>query len=496
MNIQEHLNLYYSRLEEVYRIECIGALLGWDQQVYLPLRAASARANQIEYISILYHQKTTDPEYARAVNELFDASDKLSEDDRVNIRESKRNLDIESRLPSDFIAEMAQADSIGYSTWAEAMPKNDFEAVRPCLERIIRNKRREADYLGYQDNPYDPLLDLYEPGATSAFVKPLLLDLAEQLRKIIPPITDQFRDLGKLPGHYNQEKQYELCRRIIRDLGFNFDSGRLDTAPHPFMTSIGPSDFRVTARWDESDFIMALYGAIHETGHALYEMGLPADRVGTPLGTAVSLGIHESQSRLWENIVGRSREFVQYLSGIIAEYFPEQANTLVPGRLWHYVNRVEPSLIRTEADEVTYSQHIVIRMILEEALLKNDLGVADLPGAWDDLYEKYLGIRPPDYKSGVMQDMHWYSGLVGYFPTYALGNLFNSMMMDSALEAVPDIPARIERGEFTGLLGWLHENVHRYGMRYRSRDLIKHITGRELTADSFVNYLKKKYLGD
>ena len=284
-----------------------------------------------------------------------------------------------------------------------------------------------------------------------------------------------------------------MCERIAREIGFDFESGRLDKTAHPFMTSCGPRDFRITTRYFDDNFIPALYGSMHETGHALYEMGLPPDKAGTPLGEAVSLGIHESQSRMWENLVGRSREFTAYLSGILSEFFPGQP--LSPEELWGKTNRVCPSLIRVEADEVTYNQHIVIRMLLEEALITNELKVADLPGAWNDLYEKYLGVRPPDFKDGVMQDVHWYTGSMGYFPTYSLGNLFGAMMMRKAREAMPDLSDQIGRGEFAGLLGWLLENVHQHGMRFRSAELVERIAGAKPSAEPFVEYVKEKFLG-
>jgi len=280
---------------------------------------------------------------------------------------------------------------------------------------------------------------------------------------------------------------------VAGDLGFAFDAGRLDTTAHPFMTTLGPRDFRITTRYNESNFLPGLYGAIHETGHALYEMGLPPERVGTPLGEAVSCSIHESQSRMWENLVGRSRPFSVYLSGRVKEFFPDFR--LSPDELWRHANRVQPSLIRVEADEVTYGQHIVIRMILELALVEGEISVADLPGAWDDLYEKYLGVRPADYRDGVMQDVHWYSGSLGYFPTYALGNLYGAMMLQAAREAIPDLDGRIEQGEFCGLLSWLRESVHQHGMRYRGPELIRRIAGQELSAGQFVDYLEVKFLG-
>jgi carboxypeptidase Taq len=487
----ENLKLYYDRMSELHRLGCIASLLGWDQRVYMPPNGAQARADQLEYLSVTIHAKSTDPEFGRAVDDLAEVLDTLSPDDQVNIRESKRLLDIARKLPPDFVAEFAQTSTLAYSEWVKARPANDFKAVQALLEKLVELCRRRCDLVGYTEHPYDALLDEYEPGSKLSIVKPLLLALGEELRKIIPEISARYGCGAPLEGLYPTDVQAKLCRKVTENLGFSFDSGRIDTTAHPFMSTIGPRDFRITTRYDSTDFRGAFFGTIHETGHALYELGLPPEWVGTPRGEAVSLSVHESQSRLWENLVGRSREFSVYLSGVIREFFPEEAD---PQQLWRRANCVQPSLIRTEADEVTYSQHVVIRMLLEEQMITGDLTVTDLPDAWNELYNRYLGIRPTDYKNGVMQDVHWYSGAIGYFPTYALGNLYGAMMMEKARTEIADLPGKIERGEFVDLLAWLRENVHKHGMTYRGPQLIRNITGKDLTADAFVAYLKRKFL--
>ncbi len=493
MDNQNDLKLFYDRLSELYRLGCIGALLGWDQQTYMPTQAAQARATQLEYIATTSHARATDTAFLKAVDELAANLESLSPDDLVNVREMKRELDRERKLPAEFVAELAETSALSFSVWAKARPENDWAAVKPYLEKLVELSRRRAEYVGYEENPYDALLDIYEPGAKTSTVKPLLLDLGERLREIIPAITDRFAGVEEPNGEYAPKAQYELDQKVSFDLGFSFDSGRLDTAPHPFMTSLGPRDFRITTRYEANNPLPSLYGVIHETGHALYELGLPVKWAGTPMGSAVSLGIHESQSRLWENLVGRSREFCEYLAPVIAEFFPG-SELADPDALWLKVNRVTPSLVRVEADEVTYSQHVVIRMLLEERLLAGELKVADLPEAWNAMYEKYLGVSSTDYKDGVMQDMHWYDGAIGYFPTYALGNLYNSMMMETIQGAIPNLSSQIERGDFDPLLSWLRENVHVHGMRYKGPELIKKITGKELQAGPFVEYLKGKFL--
>ena len=494
MSNTDNRSKFYTILSDIYNLRCIAALLDWDQQVYMPPRGAKARSEQLEYVELLIHHKLSDVEFVRIVDELHDSMDTLSGEDQVNVRETKRLLDRLNKLPADFVAEKTRVCSLSYTNWVKARPNNDFESVKPYLEKIVELTRQECDLIGYDAHPYDALLDKYEPGMKIAVVKPLLLDLAGELRSMLPAISGLFANHNKLNGQYDLTVQYKLSRRIAQDLGYDFETGRLDRTAHPFMTTIGPLDARITTRFDETDFLNALYSTIHETGHALYELGLLPEHAGTPMGCAVSMGIHESQSRIWENVIGRSREFSVYLNRILAELFPDEANKLNPQDLWMYANHVKPNLIRVDADEVTYSQHIVIRMLLEEALVAGELSVTDLPGAWSDLYEQYLGIRPTDYKDGVMQDVHWYSGAIGYFPSYALGNLYNSMMTENARKTIPDLYQQVERGDFSVLLSWLRENVHRHGMRYRAPELINRISGQELSAEPFIKYLKNKFL--
>jgi carboxypeptidase Taq len=493
MNSNENLRLIYDQLSELYRLRSIYALLDWDQQVNMPPKAIKDRADQLETMALLIHQKKTDTEFGRAIDELYEHIDSLSEPDQVNVRETKWELDIQRKLPDSFVAEKAQATTLGYNAWVDARPADDFKAVQPYLEKVIELCKRQVELIGYEEHPYDVFLDLFDPGSRTSAVKPVLLSLAGELKELIPSISKQFQGQKRLDGHYPEARQCELIHRVAQDLGFSFETGRIDRTAHPFMASMGSKDARIATRYYESDFISALYSTIHETGHALYDLGRSVEYAGTPMGESTSHSVHESQSRLWENLIGRSHEFIAYLSRLLPEYLPEAAD-IDESQLWKLINHVEPSLIRIEADEVTYSQHVVIRMLLEEALITDTLSVADLPDAWNDMYEKYLGIKPESNKNGVMQDVHWYIGLIGYFPTYALGNLYNAMMMEKISEVIPDLSQQVERGEFAPLLSWLRENVHIHGMHYRAPELIKRITGRDLSADAFVGYLKKKFL--
>ncbi len=489
----QKLEFYYKRLTDLCLHHGVMALMGWDMNVCMPPGGAPARAEQIRYMSLRSHELVTDPEFANVVEELSEGIDSLSEDDRISVKFTKKALDKARKLPPDFVAESAKTRALSHDAWVKARPANDFAAVKPFLEKLVEQARKRSELWGYEEHPYDALLDCYDIGARLSVVKPLLVELGEELRALMPRIAAKFEGLEELKGPFDQATQNRLCRTVAESLGFHFENGRLDVSPHPFSTTFGPNDFRITTRYNDNDFLGSLYGVMHETGHALYEMGLPEEYLTRPpLGDWMSSSIHESQSRLWENQVGRSREFAGYLCGVLEDFFPSVAD-LGPDALWMHVNRVQPSLIRTEADEVTYSLHIVIRMLLEEQLIAGALAVADLPEAWGDMYEKYLGVRSPDDKNGVMQDTHWFGGGFGYFPTYALGNLYNAMMMDTAREAIGDLSGQIERGEFAALSGWLRENVHSQGARYLAPELIRHITGKDLSAKPFVEYLNRKF---
>ncbi len=487
MDTQSALETYGRISSEMYRLECISSLLGWDQQVYMPEGGAEDRALQEELIQTLHHRLATSDELWQSVDYLHERMDELTEEDTVNIRETRRNLERQRKLPEAFVAECARTFAEGYNVWVKARPANDFEAVKDVLSRIIELSRKEADIVGYVGHPYDALIDKFEPYGTIGFIKPLLSDLGNELSKLVGPISEKFGSVKPISGSFPKADQEKLIRKIVTDMGYSFETGRIDNTAHPFMTNIGRRDFRITTHYDETDYKKALYSSIHETGHALYELGFAYENAGKPMGMAVSMGIHESQSRLWENIVGRSHEFCSYLSELLKDSWG------APENLWEQVNQVKPGLIRIDADEVTYSLHVVIRMLLEEALMTGELSVDDLPSAWNDMYKKYLGVSSDTDKDGVMQDVHWYSGAIGYFPSYALGNLYNSAMYEKVSSENSDLSAQISRGEFGPLLNWLGENVHRHGMRYNARDLITHITGKDLSTGPFLKYVKAKF---
>jgi carboxypeptidase Taq len=484
---------FYDHLAELKHLGHIRALLGWDQQVYLPEKGASERAEQLEIISRLIHQRMTDSKFIGLVDSL--AGDILSfgEEDQVNIRETKKQVDRERKLPESFVAEQTRVTAMCWSAWTKARPADDFKSVAPLLAQVFKLAQEETKLVGFEEHPYDALLDMYEPGAKLSQVKPLLMKLGDELSRIAPECAKKTAGIKEVVGDYDQAIQYKLAQRILKDIGYDFSAGRLDKTHHPFATTLGSHDIRVTTRYSREGYLSSVFTTLHEGGHALYEAGLQKKWSGTPMGRAVSLGIHESQSRLWENLIGRGRPFSKYFHKVLAEFFPEEAKCLTPDDIWNQCNKVEPSLIRVEADEVTYSLHVLIRLLLEEGIVSGSLGVSDLPGAWRDLYKKYLGIEPKTDRDGVLQDVHWYGGSLGYFSTYALGNIFGAMMMEKIREEIPTLDNQIEQGQFAPLLHWLNINIHEHGMRYYSPALIKHATGRDVSVVPFVSYLKNKF---
>jgi carboxypeptidase Taq len=482
----------YQLLHEMHTLNSISAALDWDQQVNLPHKGAAERSEQIAMMQTILHAKRTDPQFIEVVKELRDRGD-LSFEDVVNVRETWRITEKELKLPAAFVEESAKLASQCYHEWTAARPANDFARVEPLLERLFALAQQKADLVGYDENPYDALLDYYEPYGKLSHIKPLLLELATKLSALLPAILDKQQPIAPLREPIALDAQHALCQKLCSAIGYDFESGRLDRAPHPFCTSLGAHDIRITTRYAEDNYLSGMFTALHEAGHALYEDGLPKKWVGTPMGSAVSLGIHESQSRLWENIIGRSRPFAKYLHSLIGEFLPELHKSTSPDEIWAHTNHIQRSLIRVEADEVTYSLHVVIRMQLEAALLNKELSVRDLPAAWNELYRKFIGLQPPSDSDGVLQDVHWYNGLIGYFPTYALGNLYGAMMYESIRSALPTLDSDVERGDFSSLLQWLNRNVHQHGMAFAGPELIQRIAGRPLSTDSFITYVRQKF---
>lgn len=489
----------YHWLTEHYRetayLRSAQKLLAWDQRTMIPPKGHAHRAGQIAAMAKLLHARDTDPavgEHLGVVEGTHLVQDPLSPA-AVNIREWRRRFEQATRIPPELAVALAKAAAEGQTAWEQARPRNDWPAFQPFLEHIVALKREQAQALGYEGEPYDALLDLYEPGETAAAIEPLFADLKEALMALLPRVAASFRqDHGILSRHFPQTQQEALVREAAAAIGYDFAAGRLDPTAHPFSITIGLGDARITTRYDQHFLGTALFGTLHEAGHALYNLGLPEEHWGTPRGESISLGIHESQSRLWENLVGRSLSFWRFFYPQAKEAFSALAEVKLED-FYAAVNQVRPSLIRVEADEVTYNLHIIFRFSLERALMLGTLSVADLPAVWDEQVQTVLGLAVPDDARGVMQDVHWSGGHIGYFPTYALGNLYAAQFFAKAKADLGDLGGRFAQGQFAPLLSWLRDKIHARGSTFWPRDLVRQVTGEDLNPHYLLAYLEDKF---
>jgi carboxypeptidase Taq len=466
-------------------------LLEWDQQTMMPPGGASARAEALATLGRLGHELFISEETGR----LLDAAtaslngDPDSDDARL-IKVTRRRWEKARRVSPDLAQEMARAASLGHEAWVDARARSDFSAFAPYLEHNYELARRYVDCLTGFDEAYDALLDDYEPGLRTADVAAIFDELKRELIPLISavnaagPVDDSI-----LHGHFSIERQRRLVAQVLERMGFERQRWRLDEAAHPFATSFGRDDVRLTTRWDETYFPAALFGAMHECGHGLYEAGISPELQRTPLGHAESLGLHESQSRMWENMVGRGRAFSTVLAPLVSEL---TGSPVDPDALFRAVNRIKPSFIRVEADEATYGLHIILRFELEQELIEGRLKVADLPEAWNARFAQYFGLEVPSDALGVLQDVHWAGGSIGYFPTYALGNLIAGQLWERAHADLGDLDGQIERGELGGLREWLREHVHQHGAKFSMPELLERVVGGPISVTPFVTYLKRK----
>ena len=482
------------RLRDIDLIGQIGGLVSWDQEVLMPPKAAGLRAEQLAWISKTGHQRLTNPRIGELLDEL-EVTDGLNDVQTANVRLARESYDKATKLPTEFVEEMAKHRSKAQISWSEARAKDDFSIFRDDLAKSIDLARRKADYLGYDELRYDALLDIYESGLTVARVDPLFAGLRDNVAPLIKAVVESGNrpDISWVEDNsWEQPGQEALSQGVSEAIGFDFSAGRRDASTHPFCGGPNPDDVRWTTRYSESDPFGSLYGSMHETGHGTYEQGRRRDLDFQPAGEANGLGVHESQSRLWENQIGRSREFCEWALPMWQKHFPQNMDGVDSEALWQAVNLVEPSLIRVEADEATYNMHIMIRYEIEKKLIAGDLEIDDLPDAWDDMYEEFLGIRAPNRTLGVLQDIHWSMGAFGYFPTYTLGNLYSAQLLAAARKDLPDHDEQMRRGEFAPLLNWMREHVHQRGSILEPADLIEEATGYPPSPDAFVDYLKDK----
>jgi carboxypeptidase Taq len=483
-------------VNESYNVNFAAGILAWDQETYMPPGGAAERAQQMATMAKVYHEYLTSQTMKGYLEELRSPSvfETLGIEEQVNVREIGWQYDRESALPAELVKEVAHHSALSLEAWKEAREKDDFTLFQPFLEKMVDLKCKVADHIGYEDVPYDALLDEYEPGMTSREVTRVFNDLRDKLVPIVAKIaaSDVKPDEGILTQEFDLATQRDFGIKVVSELGYDFKYGRLDESAHPF-TSGAIQDVRITTRFSENDIRPALFANIHEAGHAMYQQGIDATKYGSPMGDVVSLGLHESQSRLWENLVGRSMPFWRHYFPKLQATFPKQFGNVSIDDFYAAANLVKPSLIRVEADEVTYNLHILIRFDIEQKMMHNEVPISEIPALWNEKYEEYLGITPPNNALGCLQDIHWSMGIQGYFPTYALGNLMAVQMWRQINKDIPDLTGQIEAGQFSELLGWLNRKVHRMGRTYHANEMIKHLTGEPMNADYFIGYLKEKF---
>jgi carboxypeptidase Taq len=485
---------FEARMHELYDLGGVAGLVGWDQQVMMPPKAAALRANQSAALAALLHERIVDPAFGEAIDEAESTPD-LGPAQAASLREARRARDRSVRLPASLVRELAVAQAEGFEIWKHARPARDFAMFRPALERLVSLKQQEADAIGHEGERYDALLDEYEPGMRLARLEPLLHRLRDALVPLVGAVAERPRpDVSFMAREFPAAAQIEFSERVIRDLGFDLQAGRQDASAHPFTSGTGPTDVRLTTRIVHGDPRGSLMASIHEAGHGLYEQGIVGRSIErTFAGMAPSLGLHESQSRLWENQVGRSREFWEHYYPDYRKTFPDALADVELEQWLRAINLVEPSLIRVEADELTYNLHILIRFELEVALMRGTLSVADLPAAWNDAYRSTLQVDVTHDGDGVLQDVHWSGGSFGYFPTYTLGNLYSAQLMEAADRDLGGVSAQIGRGEFAPLLGWLREHIHHHGSLEPAEEIARGATGKSLEPDNLIAYLQDKY---
>ena len=485
------------RLQEVNDLNMVGALLGWDQSTYMPPGGAPARGRQAATIGRLAHEKFTDPAIGKLLDELrpYQESLPFDNDDASLLRVTRRNYERSTKVPATLIAELSAHQAAAYQAWTQARPNNDFAAVQPILEKTIDYSRQIADCFPGYDHIADPLINFADEGMKAESIRAVFADLRQELVPLVQAITAQEpADASCVHQSFDADAQLDFGKIIIGQYGYDFQRGRQDMTLHPFMTKFSLGDVRITTRVKEKDLTEALFSTLHEAGHAMYEQGINMAYEGSPLAGGTSSGVHESQSRLWENLVGRSRGFWTHYYPKLQAVFPQQLGAVPLDTFYRAINKVSRSLIRTDADEVTYNLHVMIRFDLELQLLEGTLAVQDLPEVWHGRYQSDLGIQAPDNRDGVLQDVHWFAGIVGgAFQGYTLGNIMSSLFFDQAVQAHPTIPADIEQGEFGALHSWLKENIYHPGSKFTANELIERVTGGPLTIEPYIRYLRTKF---
>jgi carboxypeptidase Taq len=494
--MKEQLNQLKTLMAEISDLGQIAGLLGWDQQVNMPPGAAEARGNQMGTLQKLIHQKSITPEIGQLIEGLSAAAKDIDpdSDDARLIKVTKRDYENAVKVPPEFTEKFAKITAMAHGAWTEARATNDFSKFQPHLEEILSLTHEYANFFAPYDHPYDPMLDQFEPGMKTAEVKAIFDSLRPQQVELIKAIADRPQvDDSFLYQSYDEQKQWDFGVDVITQYGYDWQRGRQDKAVHPFTSNFGKTDVRITTRISPDYFNTGLFSTLHECGHGLYELGSASRYERSPLAGGASLAVHESQSRMYENLIGRSMPFWAYFYPKLQGLFPSQLGNIDLLTFYKGINKVEPSLIRVEADEATYNLHIMLRLEIEIALMEGKLEVRDLPEVWNAKIEEYLGIVPPTDAEGVLQDIHWSFGGIGYFSTYALGNLISAQLWEKMLADMPDMLDQIRKGSFADLLQWLIENIHQHGRKYEPQELVQRVTGSKIDAAPYMRYLNTKY---
>lgn len=484
---------YKNHLQKIAHLNSALALLSWDQEIYMPAKGAGVRAQQFSTLSTLSHELSTDKSFEEIVQHLLDKSS-FGFKEKRNLEESKYAIEQGKKLPVDFIQRAAMARSEAFQSWEKAREAEDFSIFQPALQKIVDLEKEKAALLGYEDHPYDALLNLYERNLTVSTLERVF----SQVKNEIVPLVKKIQAEGAVEDKsihqfFNKDDQWDFSIDLLKEMKYDFEGGRQDLSTHPFTINFNSQDVRVTTRVDENDLSEIIWSTIHEGGHALYEQGLKPENYGLPAGDYVSLGIHESQSRIWENNIGRALPWWQYLYPKLQAKFPEQLKDVSLQEFYKAMNKVEPSLIRTSADELTYHVHVMIRYQIEKGLMEGGIKVADLEEVWNDKYEAYLGVRPTKPTEGVLQDIHWSHGSLGYFPTYSIGSFYAAQFYAKAKKMIPNLEDQLKEGKVDQFLALMRKHIHQHGKVYSADQLCENFTGEKLNIKHFVAYAKEKY---
>jgi len=494
--MEEKLNQLKTILAEIANLNAANAILNWDQLVNMPGGAAEDRGEQIATLENIVHAKATSDELGKLLGDLGEDFKQMDpESDEVClIRSARRHYDKQTKVPAEFVTEMARVSTVAQSVWEKAKNKSDFELFRPHLERLVELRQQYADFFKPWDHVYDPLLDDFEPGMKTAEVQSIFNALRPNQVELIKAISQAEKvDRSFLFLDYPEIGQLAFGEMVISKFGYDWNHGRQDRSAHPFTTSFGLNDVRITTRFNKNYLPTAMFGTMHECGHALYELGIDKKYNRSPLADGASMAVHESQSRMWENMIGRSKPFWTHFFPKLKDFFPSQLGNIDANKFYKGVNAVEPSFIRVEADEATYNLHIMLRLEMEIALMEGSLKVKDAPEVWNTKFKEYLGIVPPNDAQGILQDVHWSFGGFGYFPTYALGNLVSAQLWECMNKDIPTLEEQVEKAQFSEILGWLSKNLHKFGAKFEPQALVKKVTGSFITPEPYMRYLESKF---